>query len=89
VEPGARGSPTGRATTGGAGPEDGPAAALGALVPPLRFASRDGFAGLPRLVGFGETVRSAVSRARDAGAPDSAALLGLAAEPRSSPSPRS
>ena len=69
----------GRATDG-AGPEDGPAAALGALVPPLRFASRDGFAGLPRLVGFGETVRAAVRRARDAGAPDSAALLGLAAE---------
>ncbi|MGB8930365.1 MAG: hypothetical protein WCC48_03835, partial [Anaeromyxobacteraceae bacterium] len=62
------------------GDGNGPAAILGALVPPLRFASRDGFAGLPRLVGFGVTVRSAVRRAREAGAPESPALLGLAGE---------
>jgi ATP-dependent DNA helicase RecG len=53
---------------------------LEALVAPIRFAARDGFAGLPRLVGFGKTVRAAVGQARSAGAPDSAALRGLAAE---------
>src|SRR5512133_963705 len=62
------------------GSEPGPAAALGALVAPLRFASRDGFAALPRLVGFGETLRSAVRRAREAGAPESPALQALGAE---------
>jgi ATP-dependent DNA helicase RecG len=53
---------------------------LAALVPPLRFAARDGFAGLPRLTGFGKLVRRSVERARAAGAPDSAALRGLLAE---------
>jgi ATP-dependent DNA helicase RecG len=56
------------------------AAGLAALVAPLRFACRDDFAGLPRLAGFGETVRRAVERARAAGAPDSPALDGLARE---------
>jgi ATP-dependent DNA helicase RecG len=51
-----------------------------ALVPPLRFAVRDGFAGAGRLAGFGATVRGAVARARAAGAPPSAALVALAAE---------
>src|SRR5512133_140364 len=58
----------------------GPAAALAALLPPLRFATRDGFAGLPRLVGFGETLRSTVARARDAGASASPELTQLADE---------
>jgi ATP-dependent DNA helicase RecG len=62
------------------GGKPAPAEALGALVAPLRFASRDGFAGLPRLVGFGETLRAAVKRAREAGAPESPALLGLGGE---------
>ncbi|HVI74957.1 MAG TPA: hypothetical protein VM683_08235, partial [Anaeromyxobacteraceae bacterium] len=53
---------------------------LAALIPPLRFATRDGFAGLPRLSGFGELVRRSVERAEAAGAPDSAALRGLLAE---------
>ncbi|HEX8910124.1 MAG TPA: DNA helicase RecG, partial [Anaeromyxobacteraceae bacterium] len=53
---------------------------LAALVPPLRFAARDGFAGLPRLSGFGELVRASVARARGAGAPESPALRGLLAE---------
>ncbi|HZZ84536.1 MAG TPA: ATP-dependent DNA helicase RecG [Anaeromyxobacteraceae bacterium] len=57
-----------------------PGRQLEALVAPLRFAVRDGFAGLPRLHGFGELVRGAVARARQAGAPDSTELLGLAAE---------
>jgi ATP-dependent DNA helicase RecG len=74
-----------RGTTPGSGPGPavpggGPAAVLATLLPPLRFATRDGFAGLPRLVGFGETLRAAVRRAREAGAPDTPALLGLASE---------
>src|SRR5512144_3132809 len=52
---------------------------LAALVPPLRFAVRDGFAALPRLSSFEELLRGAVARARAAGAPDSAALRGLTA----------
>jgi ATP-dependent DNA helicase RecG len=60
--------------------EPGPASSLAALVAPLRFATRDGFAGLPRLVGFGETLKGAVRRAREAGAPESSALLRLGAE---------
>ncbi|MBK9517117.1 MAG: ATP-dependent DNA helicase RecG [Anaeromyxobacter sp.] len=51
-----------------------------ALVPPLRFAVKDGFAGLARLAGFGETVRGAVARARALGAADTPALRALAAE---------
>ncbi len=35
---------------------DAAAQALGVLVPPLRFVARDGWAGLARLVGFGQTV---------------------------------
>ena len=53
---------------------------LAALVPPLRFAVRDGFAALSRLSSFEELIRGAVARARAAGAPDSAALRGLAAD---------
>jgi ATP-dependent DNA helicase RecG len=56
------------------------ARALEALVPPLRFAARDGFAGVERLAGFGETVRGAVGRARAFGAEDSPALRRLLAE---------
>jgi ATP-dependent DNA helicase RecG len=78
VERRARGDSGG--APGGEGPPSGPAAALAVLVAPLRFATRDGFAGLPRLVGFGDTLRSAVQRAREAGAPGSPALLGLASE---------
>ncbi len=59
---------------------DGPARYLEALVAPVRFAARDGFAGLGRLVGFGETLRAAVAGARSAGAPDSAGLRALAGE---------
>jgi ATP-dependent DNA helicase RecG len=59
---------------------DGPPRFLEALVAPIRFAARDGFAGLARLVGFGDTLRAAVAGARSAGAPDSPALRGLAAE---------
>jgi len=71
-------------------PRDGPtrdspapgaaAQALLALVAPLRFAVKDGFAGLARLAGFGETLRGAVARARALGAPDSPALTALAEE---------
>jgi len=57
-----------------------PGRLLEPLVAPIRFASRDGFAGLSRLTGFGELVRRAVEAARAAGAPDSEALRGLAAE---------
>ncbi len=53
---------------------------LEALVRPIRFATRDGFAALPRLSGFAETLQGAVARARAAGAPDSTALRGLSAE---------
>ncbi|ACL65548.1 ATP-dependent DNA helicase RecG [Anaeromyxobacter dehalogenans 2CP-1] len=56
------------------------ARALEALLPPLRFAVKDGFAGAPRLTGFGETVRGAVARARAAGAGDSPALRRLELE---------
>jgi ATP-dependent DNA helicase RecG len=49
-------------------------------VAPLRFAARDGFAGAPRLAGFGGTVRAAVDQARLAGAPAGEALEALAAE---------
>ncbi len=59
---------------------DAAAQALSALVAPLRFAVKDGFAGLSRLAGFGETISGAVRRARSAGAADSAALRALAAE---------
>jgi ATP-dependent DNA helicase RecG len=59
---------------------DGPPRLLEALVAPIRFAAKDDFAGLPRLVGFGETLRSAVAQARSAGAPDSPALRALADE---------
>jgi len=71
-------------------PRDGPirerdapgaaAQALLALVPPLRFAVKDGFAGLGRLAGFGETLRGAVARARALGAPESPALQALSEE---------
>ena len=64
----------------GKAPPEGAAGALLALVAPLRFAARDGFAGVGRLAGFGATVRGAVARAREAGAPDSPALARLAAE---------
>jgi len=56
------------------------AAALQALVAPLRFAVKDGFAGAGRLAGFSATLREAVARARSMGAPDGAALRGLQAE---------
>ncbi|MFY3746336.1 ATP-dependent DNA helicase RecG [Anaeromyxobacter sp. Red801] len=56
------------------------ARALEALLPPLRFAVKDGFAGASRLAGFGETVHGAVARARAAGAGDSPALRRLELE---------
>jgi ATP-dependent DNA helicase RecG len=56
------------------------ARALEVLVPPLRFAVKDGFAGAPRLKGFGTLVAGAVGRARASGAADSPALRGLAGE---------
>jgi len=56
------------------------ARALEALLPPLRFAVKDGFAGAERLTGFGATVRGAVERARGFGAADSPALRALVAE---------
>jgi ATP-dependent DNA helicase RecG len=74
-----RGSRGGGAT-GGDGPTTGAAEALLTLVAPIRFASRDGFAGLPRLAGFGGTLRGAVERARSAGAPESPALAALLVE---------
>ncbi|MFL5272129.1 MAG: DNA helicase RecG, partial [Anaeromyxobacteraceae bacterium] len=58
------------------------ARALEVLFAPIRFAVRDGFAGLARLAGFEALVRGAVERARAAGAPDSAALRGLGADAR-------
>jgi len=67
------------APRGADGKADG-AGGLEALVAPIQFAARDRFAGLSRLARFGETVRGAVARARDAGAPDSPALRGLASE---------
>ncbi len=73
------GRPGSEATASGFG---APAAArhLQALFAPIRFAARDGFAGLPRLSGFGQTLGGAVARARADGAPDSPALARLAAE---------
>ncbi len=65
---------------GTAGRGDRGAAALQALVAPLRFAARDGFAGAGRLTGFGGTIRAAVASAGRAGAPPGAALAALAAE---------
>jgi len=56
------------------------ATALEAVVPPLRFAVKDGFAGSARLKGFGKLLGDAVARSRAAGAADSAALRRLAAE---------
>jgi len=56
------------------------ARALEALIPPLRFAVKDGFAGAERLAGFGATVRGAVERARSFGAADSVGLRKLVAE---------
>jgi ATP-dependent DNA helicase RecG len=56
------------------------ARALEALVPPLRFAVKDGFAGAGRLAGFGETVHGAIARARALGAGDTPALRRLEAE---------
>jgi len=67
------------APPGADGKADGPGG-LEALVAPIQFAARDRFAGLSRLARLGETVRGAVTRARAAGAPDSPALRGLAAE---------
>jgi ATP-dependent DNA helicase RecG len=66
----------------GAGAIPGLAAAraLEALIPPLRFAIANGFAGAGRLVAFGETIRAAVARARGLGAADSPALTRLEAE---------
>ena len=73
--------PTGvRGGPGGGGSTSQAARALEALFAPVRFATRDGFAALPRLSGFQELLRGAVERARAAGAPDSGALRGLAAE---------
>ena len=72
-----------------AGPGDGEsekealpsaARALEALLPPLRFAVKDGFAGAERLLALAATVRGAVERARALGAPDSEALRRLVAE---------
>jgi ATP-dependent DNA helicase RecG len=54
--------------------------ALEALVPPLRFAVKDDFAGVARLAGFGETIRGAVRRARAFGAGDTPALRRLEGE---------
>jgi ATP-dependent DNA helicase RecG len=53
---------------------------LEALFAAIRFAARDGFAGLPRLAGFGETLGGAVARAREEGAPNSPALAHLETE---------
>jgi ATP-dependent DNA helicase RecG len=53
--------------------------ALEALLPPLRFAVKDGFAGAERLKGFAAMVEGAVTRARSFGAGDSPALRRLAA----------
>ncbi|BDG06601.1 ATP-dependent DNA helicase RecG [Anaeromyxobacter oryzae] len=66
----------------GAGAIPGLAAAraLEALVPPLRFAVANGFAGAARLVAFGATLRGAIDRARGLGAADTPALRRLAAE---------
>lgn len=65
---------------GTAGPEGRGAAGLDALLAPLRFAARDGFAAAGRLSGFGRTVAAAVELARRSGAPPGEALDALAAE---------
>ncbi len=64
------------------GGSSAPAAArhLEALFAGIRFATRDGFAGLPRLSGFGQTLGRAVARALADGAPDSPSLARLASE---------
>ncbi len=67
----------------GADGEASGAEGLHALVAPIQFAARDRFAGVSRLARFGVTVSGAVARARAAGAPDTPALRGLAAEARS------
>ncbi len=54
------------------------ARALLVLVAPLRFALKEGTAGIQRLAGLGDTVRGAVERARAAGAPETPALRALA-----------
>jgi len=60
---------------------DTPAArALRALLPPLRFGTKDEFASADRLRGFGAMLRAAVQEARAAQAPESAALAALLAE---------
>jgi ATP-dependent DNA helicase RecG len=56
------------------------AGALQALVAPVRFAVKDGFAGAARLAGFSSTLRETVGRARALGAPADAPLRGLLAE---------
>jgi ATP-dependent DNA helicase RecG len=66
--------------TGAGEGEGSAAAALATLVPPLRFACRNGFAGVTKLAGFGKTLRAAVERARAAGAADSPALRRLEGE---------
>ena len=58
----------------------GAARALEVLIRPQAFAAAHDFAGAARLAAFGATLRTAVERARQAGAPDSPALRGLAAE---------
>ncbi len=72
---GSRGSPPGAEPPGAAA-----ARALEALVPALRFAVKDGFAGAGRLAGFGGTVHGAVARARELGAGETPALRRLEAE---------
>ncbi|HUL60381.1 MAG TPA: ATP-dependent DNA helicase RecG [Anaeromyxobacteraceae bacterium] len=70
----------------GAGQGDGAdaaaaaARALAVLIRPLAFAVAHDFAGAARLAAFGATLRSAVDRAREAGAQDTPALRGLWAE---------
>ncbi|HVP66594.1 MAG TPA: ATP-dependent DNA helicase RecG [Anaeromyxobacteraceae bacterium] len=53
---------------------------LEALIAPLKFAARQDRAGLARLAHLGDTVRGAVARAIQAGAPSSPALERLSAE---------
>ena len=74
--------PPARPGDGESGEEALPSAAraLEALLPPLRFAVKDGFAGAERLLALAATVRGAVERARAFGAPDSEALRRLVAE---------
>ncbi|MGC3998954.1 MAG: DEAD/DEAH box helicase [Anaeromyxobacter sp.] len=72
--------PSDKREAGGEVPGLSAARALEALVAPLRFAVKDGFAGAARLAGFGETIRGAVARARGLGAADSPALRRLETE---------